>query len=150
MELTAYSPRGNFAISGGSHQLQIQAGRDISLGVSRDSRLLDDVTRACERLLRQLMRAGLQDDIRNEVEAQIGRVLDDTRRAREDLRGGTVVDVTRHVLSASGYFGRLAVQLGDHGIRDEPITRRLEDEARVLIRSAGGAVGGGGGSDSSP
>ena len=150
VDLTAYSPHRARGISGGNNQLQIQAGRDISLGVSRDSRLLDDVTRACERLLRQLIRAGLQDDIRNEVESQLGRVLDDTRRAREDLRGGRAIEVTRHVLSASGYFGRLAVQLGDHGIRDEPITRRLEDEARALIRSAGGAVGGGGGSDSAP
>ncbi|MFI2717829.1 P-loop ATPase, Sll1717 family [Streptomyces collinus] len=148
VDLAAYNPNRARFIGGGSQIAQM--GRDISLGVSRDSRLLDDVTRACERLLRQLIRAGLQDDIRNEVESQIGRVLDDTRRAREDLRGGRAVEATRHALSASGYFGRLAVQLRDHGIRDEPITRRLEDESRALIRSAGGAVGGGGGSDSTP
>ncbi|MCH5671576.1 P-loop ATPase, Sll1717 family [Streptomyces gilvus] len=147
VEMAGYSPN---RISGGNHQRQIGQGRDVSLGVSRDVRLLDDVSRACERLLRQLMRAGLQDDIHNEVRAQLGHVLDDARRTREIMRGGITVDVTQHVLAASSFFGRLAMELGEQGMREEPITRRLEDEARALIRAAGGATGGGGGSDSSP
>ncbi|KAB1140799.1 hypothetical protein F7R91_34875 [Streptomyces luteolifulvus] len=151
VDLTAYSPNRMRNIHGGQNALvRSSSGSDIPLGVGRDFRLLDDVTRACERLLRQLMRAGLPDGVRDEVQAQIGRVLEDARRAREELHGGAAIDVTQHVLSTSDYFGNLAAQLADHGIREEPITHRLEDEARALIRSAGGALGAGAGSDSSP
>ncbi|MER6494557.1 P-loop ATPase, Sll1717 family [Streptomyces griseorubiginosus] len=147
VDVTAYSPN---RIGGGNFQLQVVQGRDVSLGVSREARLLDDVTRACERLIRQLIRAGLEDDRQEWVRAQIGHVLAHTSQVREELRSGASVDVTQHVLNAADYFGRLAVQLREQRMGDEPITRRLEDEARVLIRAAGGAVGGGGGSDSAP
>ena len=150
VDLTPYSPSPNRNIYVGNALVQAATGSDISFGISRDSQLLDDVVRACERLLRQLMRSGLPDDMRAEVQARIGHVLDGARRAREDLRNGVPVDVTSHVLAASDFLGNLATQLGEHGIREEPITRRLEDEARALIRSAGGAVGGGGGSASAP
>ncbi|MFC8866727.1 P-loop ATPase, Sll1717 family [Streptomyces sp. NPDC057148] len=148
--LAAYSPRRSRGIHGGVSQLAISSGSDASLAVSRDSRLLGDVTRSCERLLRQLLRAGLPPDMRGAVQTQIGHVLDDARRARDDLSHGASIDVTHHVLTASGYLGALAIQLRESGIHDEPLTRRLEDEARALIRAAGGALGGGGGSNSSP
>jgi len=150
VDLTPYSPGLNRNIYVANALVQAATGSDISFGISRDSQILDDVVRACERLLRQLMRAGLPADMRTEVQARIGHVLDGARRAREDLRNGVPVDATGHVLAASDFLGNLATQLGEHGIREEPITRRLEDEARALIRSAGGAVGGGGGSASAP
>ncbi|MGW7244309.1 P-loop ATPase, Sll1717 family [Streptomyces sp. NPDC054804] len=150
VDLPPYSPNLNRNIHVGNALVQAAAGSDISFGVSRDFQLLDEVVRACERLLRQLMRAGLPDDTRAEVQARIAHVLDGARRAREDLRSGVSVDVTDHVLAASDFLGNLATQLGEHGIREEPITRRLEDEARALIRMAGGAAGGGAGSTSAP
>ncbi len=101
-------------------------------------------------LLHQLMRAGLPEDARAELQARISHVLDDARFTRERLSEGIPVDVTGHVLAGSDFLGNLATQLREHGIRDAPITRRLEDEARALIRSAGGAVGGGSGSASAP
>jgi len=150
VDLTPYSPSRSRNIYVGNTLVQASTGSDLTFGISRGSQLLDDVVRACERLLRQLMRAGLPDDMRAEVQARIGHVLDGARRAREDLQNGIPVDVTDHVLAASDFLGNLATQLSEHGIREEPINRRLEDEARALIRSAGGAVGGGGGSASAP
>ncbi|MFD6294242.1 P-loop ATPase, Sll1717 family [Streptomyces sp. NPDC060235] len=149
-DLTPYNPSPIRNLYAGNTLIQAATGSDISFSISRNARLLDDIVRACERLLRQLMRAALPEDMRAEVQTRISHVMDDARRRREDQRDASQSDVTTHVLGASDFLGNLAVQLGEHGFREEPITRRLDDEARALIRSAGGAVGGGSGSASPP
>lgn|GEM_PF-2097977 len=150
VELTAYNPAHSRSTLVSNNQSAITiTGSDVGLDVSRDVRLLNDVVQSCERLLRRLPRVGLPEATRAEVHAQVGRVLEDARATREELRAGASADVTSHVLAASGYLDGVAVQLAEHGFRDESLTRSFENEARILLRSAGGAVGGGGGSDSS-
>ncbi|WP_224276770.1 P-loop ATPase, Sll1717 family [Streptomyces sp. LS1784] len=149
VELPAYLPgRVRNAVVSQVALVAAIAGADVGLVVNRDLRLLDEVVGASERLLRQLARSGLPELTRDEVNTQIGRVLAAAGAARDHLQLGGTLDVQAHVLTASGYFDNLAVQLGTLGFSDRPVTRRLEDEARALIRSVGGAAGGGGGSDS--
>jgi hypothetical protein len=151
VELPAYLPsRGRNIVVGQTGLVAAISGADVGLAVNRDVRLLSGVVGACERLLRQLARSGLPEPTREEVYVQIGSVLATAAAARERLGEGNSLDVQGHVLATSGYFDSLAAQLGTHGFQDRPVTRRLEDEARALIRSVGGAAGGGTGSDSAP
>ncbi|WP_033222379.1 P-loop ATPase, Sll1717 family [Kitasatospora phosalacinea] len=149
--LPAYLPNRERNIAVGQSGLVAAiSGADVGLVVNRDLRLLNEVVGASDRLLRQLMRSGLPEPTRHEVYAQIGRVLTAASTARERLEEGDTLDIQDHVLAASGYFDSLAAELATHGFDDRPITRRLQDEARALIRSVGGAAGGGSGSDSAP
>lgn len=149
VELPTYAPgMGRSAVVGHRSLVAATTGADVGLTVNRDVRLLVEVVGACERLLRQLARSGLPEPTRDEVYIQIGRVMAAANSAREQVGEATALDVQDHALAASGYFDSLAVQLSMHGFRERPITRRLEDEARALIRSVGGAAGGGRGSDS--
>jgi hypothetical protein len=126
------------------------SGADVGLAVNRDVRLMREVVGACERLRRQLARSGLPEHTRKEVFKKIAHVMGAAEVAEQRLAEGASLDSQDHALEAAGYFDSLAAQLGAHGFRGRPITRRLEDEARALIRSVGGAAGGGSGSDSSP
>ncbi|MFJ9641079.1 P-loop ATPase, Sll1717 family [Streptomyces sp. NPDC101178] len=146
VELTAYSPT---RVESRSRTAIGPLHSDVGLGVSREVQLLGQVIQSCERLLRRLARAGLPESIRAAVHTQVSHVLGDARAVLEELRAGSSVDVSRHVLAASGYFDAIAVQLSGHGFQDEPITRGFADEARLLLRAVGGAVGGGRGSSSS-
>lgn len=149
VELTAYVPaQGRGQVVGHSNTAITLTGSDAALAVGRDVNLLNEVVRSCERLLRRLPLAGLPDATRVEVHAQVSHVLQHASTTREELRAGADVAVAHHVLSAAGYLDAVAVQLADHGFREEALTRRFSEEARLLIRSVGGAVGGGGGSDS--
>lgn len=128
-------------------------GADVSFSVSRDFRLVDELARSCERILRLLGRTNLPDTTRDEVSQKVARVLDDANEAREHLRSGGSVDAAAHVVKAANYLSNLANQLTANGIQDERVIRQLDDEARALIRAVGGAVGrgvvgSGGGSDS--
>ncbi|MFI9786446.1 P-loop ATPase, Sll1717 family [Kitasatospora sp. NPDC051984] len=125
----------------------ITAGSDAGLAINRDQRLLNELVGACERLVRQLSRSGLPLTAREEIHAQIGRVAAAAGQARQRLADGEALDVNEHVLAVSGHFDHLAAQLGTHGFADRPVTLRLTDEARALIRLVGGR---GGSSDSSP
>ncbi|MEU1173110.1 P-loop ATPase, Sll1717 family [Streptomyces microflavus] len=146
VELTAYSPA---RVGNHTRAATGSIASDVGLGVSRDVQLLNQVIQSCERLLRRLPRAALPESIGVEVHSQVSHVLGDARAVLEELRAGSAVDVSRHALAASGYFDRIAVQLSDHGFQPEPITRAFADEARLLVRAVGGAVGGGSGSSSS-
>lgn len=151
VELPAYLPNWTRnAVVDQTVLLSRISGADVGLAANRDVRLLSEVVGACERLMRQLARSGLPESTRSEVYVQIGHVMAAAGAEREQFRDGDALDIQAHVLAASDYFDRLAAQLGTHGFRDRPITRRLEDEARALIRSIGGAAGGGMGSDSAP
>ncbi|MEV6975026.1 hypothetical protein [Kitasatospora sp. NPDC093806] len=149
VDLTAFprTPVRNSVVAHGG-LAAVLVGADVALLVNRDRRLLNEVGGAGDRLLRQLMRSGLPDTTRNEVYTQIARVMASAEAARERLREGAAHDIEEHVLAASAYFESLAAELAAHGFEDRPITRRLQDEARALIRSVGGASGGGSGSDS--
>lgn len=149
VELPAFLPgRRRNAVVSQAGLVNYTIGADAGLSINRDVRLLGEVVGACERLLRQLARSGLPEATRAAVQLQIGRVAAAAGEARAQLGAGNALGTRDHVLAASGYFGSLAAQLSTHGFRDRPVTRRLEDEARALIRSLGGAAGGGRGSDS--
>lgn len=151
MELPTYLPsRARNPVVGHSSLAAAIGAADVGLTVNRNVRLLNEVTAAGERLLRQLSRSGLPDNTQEEVYVEIARVMAAAEASRSERPVGSMLDVPRHVLTASGYFDALAARLAAHGFRDRTVTRGLEDEARALIRSVGGSVGGGrgGASDS--
>ncbi|MFI6442241.1 P-loop ATPase, Sll1717 family [Streptomyces sp. NPDC050759] len=120
-----------------------------SLGPGRGApaggvRLRGDVDEACERLRRLLDRSPLPMPAHTETLNQILSI--ETEALRRRTRG-------RHPTSAqfavvAGRFEVLADELARTGLVGHPVTRRLQDEARALLRTSGGAVGSGQGSSS--
>ncbi len=133
----------NFAVT------QRLRGSDVGFFAGRDFRLLDELALSCERVLRLLGRSGLPDATRDEVSAQVTRVLDHARDRHQRLQSGARTDVSAYVVTAANYLGSLASQLTESGIQDVSVTRLLTDEAQALIGAVGGAVGRGRGSNSS-
>lgn len=122
---------------------------DAGFQADRHVRLLEETALALSRLQRQLARSGLPAEPHAEVREGIDLLNEQidalplpgsglTPDMVEDLIG----DVTERLVQSHA-------RLNDLGLRDEPVARRLADEARALRRALGGAVGGGRGSDSS-
>lgn len=123
---------------------------DAGWNVRRDFALLEELGRSCGAILRQVGRAvGLPAEARAQVSEQVGRVTGEASelllRLREDQ--GREVDANGHVLAAADYFLSLAARLLANGIDDGSVVRRIEDEARRLIRVVGGSTGGSGASN---
>ncbi|MGP4112324.1 P-loop ATPase, Sll1717 family [Streptomyces sp. 4N509B] len=138
--LPNYSPAGTRnAVVPQSLLIQTIAGADTALVVNRDERMLQDVNRACARLLRQLSRSDLPEPTREEVQRQIASVAGD--------HGDQPAGADR-ALRTARFFDDLAAQLAAHGFRDRPITRRLGDEAQLLNRLVVGLPIHGGGDSS--
>ncbi|MFH8738001.1 P-loop ATPase, Sll1717 family [Streptomyces sp. NPDC017964] len=122
---------------------------DAGFQADRHVRLLEETASALSRLQRQLERSGLPPAAHSEVQQGIDVLnseIDALPLPGSGLTSGMVEDLIGIVTE------RLALShacLNDNGLRDEPLTRRLADEARALRRALGGAVGAGGGSDSS-
>ncbi|MGW1296107.1 P-loop ATPase, Sll1717 family [Streptomyces sp. NPDC002533] len=149
MELPTYRPgRARNPVVGHSSLAAAITAADVGLTVNRNVRLLNEVTAAGERLLRQLTRSGLPDNMREEVYVEIARVVAVAEEIRSEQPDGGRRDVPDHVLAAAVYLDALATRLAAHGFRDRTVTRGLEDESRALIRSLGGSLGGGGGGGS--
>jgi hypothetical protein len=127
--------------------LQSTSGAGFTVG--RDFALLEELGRACGSILRQVGRAvGMPADTSGQVSQQVGRVMSDASEALLRLREDKAVDASGHVLAAAHYFSTLAAQLRASGIDDGngagSVVRRIEDEARRLIREVGGSTGGSG------
>ncbi|MER7925689.1 hypothetical protein ABTY96_21535 [Streptomyces sp. NPDC096057] len=122
---------------------------DTGFQADRHVRLLEETASALSRLQRQLTRSGLPAGSHTEVQESIqllNQQIDALPRPGSGLTPDMVEDLIGDVTE------RLALshaQLNDLGLSDEPVTRRLADEARALRRALGGSVGGGRGSDSS-
>ncbi|MGW7260906.1 P-loop ATPase, Sll1717 family [Streptomyces sp. NPDC054834] len=114
---------------------------------NREVQLLDRVAEAAGRVQRLLARSELPEAEATAVRLTLHRVLSEVDDARDLPRRGFRLDARRKVLGAAGDFGELAAWLHDRQV-GHFITRRLEDEARGLVRAAGGAEGTGGGSSS--
>ncbi|MEU1474240.1 hypothetical protein [Streptomyces sp. NPDC005760] len=147
IELHPYNPRTQ------SHRLESQQVSlpfplDAGFVVGREFGLLDSLLTSCERILRQLARAELPEEVRSEVSRQVGRILSEASAVRERLREGQYVNVDWHVVEAADYLGALAGGLVAHGMGDEDhaggsyVVQRIQREAATLIRAVGGAGGG--------
>ncbi|MFJ6123960.1 P-loop ATPase, Sll1717 family [Streptomyces griseoviridis] len=122
---------------------------DAGFQADRHVRLLEETTLALSRLQRQLGRSRLPAESLTQVQEGIGLLneqIDSLPLPGAGLTPDMVEDQIGHVTER---LTALHTRMNDRGFRDEPVTRRLADEARALRRALGGAVGGGGGSDSS-
>ncbi|MET9118930.1 hypothetical protein ABZX38_32700 [Streptomyces longwoodensis] len=112
----------------------------------RDERLLRQLARSCHSILSQAERAvSLTPDVRDEITTQITRVLDDVNRIPAGAAGSLDIDVDDYLLRTAHYFNALAVQLITGGLAESSgaadIVHRIEEEARRLVRQAGGSYG---------
>ncbi|MFI1171532.1 P-loop ATPase, Sll1717 family [Streptomyces melanogenes] len=122
---------------------------DAGFQTDRHVRLLEETALALSRLQRQLARSGLPAASHTEVQEVIELLndqIDVLPIPGSGLTPSMVDDLIGEVIER---LAQSHARLNDLGLRDEPVTRRLADEARALRRALGGAVGGGGGSDSS-
>jgi hypothetical protein len=156
LELPAYHPQASlsprprgFTVGSNAAVVQNFIAAAVGFTEDRDFRLLNELALSCERILRYLGRSGLPDATRDEVSAQVTRVLDHARDRRERLTDGARLDVSAYVVTAANYLGSLASQLTESGVPDVGVTRMLTDEAHALIHAVGGAIGSGHGSSSS-
>jgi hypothetical protein len=117
-------------------------GHDFAVGYRRESALLDSLSGACERILRQLAKSDLPEDARAQVSDEMGRVLGAAAELRASLNDNSAANAIEHVVKAAGYLDSLADQLARNGVADSERGRRLirviEAEAGGLIREAGG------------
>ncbi|MFE6283286.1 P-loop ATPase, Sll1717 family [Streptomyces sp. NPDC057877] len=124
-------------------------GADVALAPDRDVQLLDDLVRSCERLLALLDRSALRAALRDEMTETLRALTHNARSVRRVSGPAQPMSAKVQVGSAVHLLRALSDRLTGEGYAEEPVTLRLTDEARVLGRRVGGAVGGGGGSDSS-
>ncbi|MFC9243305.1 P-loop ATPase, Sll1717 family [Streptomyces sp. NPDC057136] len=127
--------------------------RIAGVSVGRDFSLMEELVRSCDRILRQMSRAGsMPVESRSEVAREVGSVMQDANESLIQLREGRPIDASQHVLRAVTYLESLAVQLLanglDHETGAESVAHRVQDECRRLIRMVGGAYGGSGNSNS--
>lgn len=112
------------------------------VGQSREGALLESLVAACERILRQLGRSKLPDDMYAQVSEALGRVISGAVEQRHMLSTRDADNPIEHVVWAAGYLDSLAAKLADNGVADSPPGERLvlliEEESRALIREAGG------------
>ncbi|MFF1691344.1 MULTISPECIES: P-loop ATPase, Sll1717 family [unclassified Streptomyces] len=119
-------------------------GNDAGFQLDPGARLHRDLLAALARLLRRVDRSALPDELR----AQVTDALSDLMTATAAQAHSPEHALRSHVRSTVTELNRLHDRLALLGYPDEPVTLRLADEARVLERALGGAVGSGGGSDS--
>ncbi|WP_320780441.1 P-loop ATPase, Sll1717 family [Streptomyces sp. CRN 30] len=119
------------------------------LTVNRDVQLLDEVTEACARILRQMGRSTLPRPVLDRTRARVETLMRQAEEERRLAEGGSLIEVHTHVRFAGRSLRHLAGDLRDAGFPGAPVTRRLDDEAGALLRAAGGAAGSGYGSRSS-
>lgn len=118
---------------------------DAGYQADRPVQLSNEAALAADRLVRQLDRSALPDALRLEIQESLAdvRATSAERAASHPWAGATSSTVV-----FSDHLMQLHARLTGLGFGDEPVTRRFADEARILRRALGGAVGGGGGSDS--
>jgi hypothetical protein len=130
------------AYAAGANILSVAAGRDVAVGYSREAALLQSLVGTCERILRQLGRSGLPEDVRAQVSEALGQVMSGAAEQRQKLRAGEAGHPIEHVITAAGYLDRLADKLAQNGIAEsaagQQLVRRIDDESKRLIREAGG------------
>ncbi|MFD9909119.1 P-loop ATPase, Sll1717 family [Streptomyces sp. NPDC059063] len=112
----------------------------------REHQLLEQLVRSCRSILAQVGRAvDLGHDARDQITEQVGLVLSDSTDAVARLDLGVPVNVDDRLFAAAGYFTTLAAQLQatelDGASGTGGVAHRIEDEARRLMRLAGGASG---------
>lgn len=115
----------------------------------REFRLLNDLTRSCDRILNLLGRAvDLPGETRNEIATQVSRIMGDAREASHVLHTGPAIDASDHVIAAATYLQALAEQIRASGINGMPgadsVSAGITREARRLIAAVGGFSGGSG------
>lgn len=136
---------GSFAIgSNNTAFLRNVTPTDAGFQADPDARLRIELLNSLERLVRRLDRSGLPDDIRAETHTALSAI----RSGAEPLPPSALESRSQVRLAAEELM-HLHGHLSTLGFPDEPLTLRLADEARALVRALGGAVGSGGGSDSS-
>lgn len=118
---------------------------------NRDDRLLQELGRSCHSILAQVGRAvTLTPEVGDEIKRQINRVLDDVNRVPPGAASSMSVNVDEYLSSAALYFDALAAQLLASALEDVTgtggVAHRIEEEARRLRRTVGGALGSSGGS----
>jgi hypothetical protein len=111
---------------------------DAGFTVDRDVRLLEEVDRVMQRLLRHLGRSGLPVDVREETRLALSAL-----RGQDRALAGEGAGVEARVRSGITLLETLAGHLTHEGYGSEAVTLRLADEARRLERVLGGAAGGG-------
>ncbi|WP_329364734.1 P-loop ATPase, Sll1717 family [Streptomyces sp. NBC_01483] len=111
---------------------------DAGFTVDREVRLLEEVDRVMERLLRHLVRSGLPVHIREDTSLALSAL-----RVQDQALAGEGESIEARVRSVSTSLEALADHLTREGYDSEAVTLRLADEARRLERVLGGAVGGG-------
>ncbi|MEU5596340.1 hypothetical protein [Streptomyces sp. NPDC020298] len=116
--------------------------------VNRDLGLLSELTESCDRLMRQVMRSQAPEAVRIRVDERVRAIARTAAAERRRGERGGEVDAHRYVRDFASRFLILARDLGAMGFGQDPLARRLESEARSLIRAAGGAQGSGAGSSS--
>jgi hypothetical protein len=122
-----------------------------SSSLNRDDRLLLQLVRSCHSVISQAERAvELTRAVRDEITEQVNRVRDDAGRIPPGAAESVGMDADEYVLVAAHYFTTLAAQLLAGGLDDSTgvgdVAHRLEEEARRLRRSVGGAYGSSGNS----
>ncbi|MGA5002248.1 P-loop ATPase, Sll1717 family [Streptomyces arboris] len=124
---------------------------DASFSVNREVRLLDELVGSCERVMRQFSRSALPVDVEREMSGMVGATLEHARLRRDSPGPGPadIRDIRTQVGAGAALFRMLGRQVAQQGFADDPVCLRFDDEARVLNRVLGGAVGTGTGSDSS-
>ena len=118
---------------------QLITGEDRRVTPSRNYRLLDSLASSCERILRQLGRAGLPPDAHEQVSAEISRLLSSTVEANDN----GAIDAVQHVATAADYISQLARQLTKAGIDGNgsvSVARLLNNEAQSLLAELGGSA----------
>lgn len=134
----------------GGHSLAVRGafvGAESGGGRGQDFRLAEALIDACGRIRRQLGRANLPPDTAYAISVQVGRVATDADNLVAHLRDGQQHDVVSHILAAVNYLNSLADELADSvGAGSGQlgyVVGRIQDEARVLRRAAGGSYSGG-------
>jgi hypothetical protein len=148
LDLRSYEPQfAGARIASGNYSPAVSG----SSSLNRDDRLLLELVRSCHSVVSQAERAvELTRAVREEITEQVNRVRDDVGRIPPGAAESVGVDVDEYLLVAAHYFTTLAAQLLAGGLDDSTgvgdVAHRLEEEARRLRRSVGGAYGSSGNS----
>ncbi|MEV6624373.1 hypothetical protein AB0M83_17635 [Amycolatopsis sp. NPDC051106] len=115
---------------------QIVSG-DVTIFSSKDTRLLELLVNACQRLLRRLTRMPLPGGAQEQLSDQLSDLVAQT----VTLRGSSTEDGVAHVSKAATYLDGLARQLAASGLgspREDGIVRDLRTAANTLHKAVGG------------
>ncbi|MCX5361723.1 hypothetical protein OG864_23720 [Streptomyces sp. NBC_00124] len=138
-DLRRYAPQfTDDRIASGNLTLAASGGTTLH----RDDRLLQALARSCHSVLGQVGRAvHLTQDVSNEIEQRLLLVLDDVNHIPPGAARSMGVDVNEYLLATTHYFRALSEQLRVGGLDTGSVADRLEEEARRLVRLAGGSQG---------